>query len=427
MESAVYARLEKVQTRDLQPGLYVQQLDRPWTETPFMFQGFFIQCQDDIEELQHYCKYVFVEISRSRGEDTQIGSVSRDAETRSPASGVVKLRPRTSTAAKSATHGRRTYKITRQVEREIATAETIHHEACHAVNTMLMRLRKEGRLDMDMANNAVKTMMDSVLRNPDAMIWLSRMKQFDTYLYQHSINCAILGLAFARHLGLDKQAIYEIGLGCMLCDVGKTRLPGSLLAKPGALQPQEMRIVRGHVEYGVAILDQVKELSGRIRDMVYSHHERFDGSGYPDGLKANAIPTFAKIAGMVDSYDAMISPRPYAKLYSPYDAVRQIYLWRGNLFQPEVVEQFMQVVGVFPTGTLVELNTGAVGVVIAQNEARRLRPRIMLLLDECKRRLPQFQIVDLLCDSSWNNMKEIWINTQLPPGAYGIDHQKLYF
>ncbi|MGH8370990.1 MAG: HD-GYP domain-containing protein, partial [Gammaproteobacteria bacterium] len=251
---------------------------------------------------------------------------------------------------------------------------------------MLMKLRKEGQLDIDMAQSAVRTMMQSVMRNPDAMVWLSKMKQFETYLYQHSINCTIWGLAFARYLGLDRQSIYDVGLGCMLFDVGKIRLPGNLLEKPAALAPLELHIVRSHVEYSVSILEQSKDLNARVMQMVHSHHERFDGSGYPDCLAGSSIPTFAKIAGMVDSYDAMLSPRPYARQYTPYEAIRQIYQWRGNLFQPEVVEQFMQVVGVFPTGTLVELNTGSVGVVIAQNDARRLRPRVMLLLDEHKRR-----------------------------------------
>lgn len=425
----MYSRLEKIPTQDLQPGLYVQQLDRPWTETPFVFQGFFIKCQDDIEELKHYCEYVFVDSFRGNDNITRPRGITSDKDIEPSVSGNVRSYSETPKAITSSRAGdkRKPYHSTRQVEREIAVAETIHHEACHAVNNMLTRLRKEGQLDMDMAQNAVKTMMQSVMRNPDAMVWLSKMKKFETYLYQHSINCTIWGLTFARYLGLDRQSIYDVGLGCMLFDVGKIRLPGSLLEKPAVLAPLELHIIRSHVEYSVSILEQSKGLNARITQMVRSHHERFDGSGYPDGLVGSSIPTFAKIAGMVDSYDAMLSPRPYARQYTPYEAIRQIYQWRGNLFQPEVVEQFMQVVGVFPTGTLVELNTGAVGVVIAQNDARRLRPRIMLLLDEHKRRLQHYEIVDLMQDTFWNNLSEIWINTQLPPGSYGIDPQKLYF
>lgn len=425
----MYSRLEKIPTQDLQTGLYVQQLDRPWTETPFVFQGFFIKSQDDIEELKHYCDYVFVDAWRSREKSMQGANSELRGEVSLPASGVIRFNGDESTMTRSekSSQKRRTYEKTKQVEYEIVNAEIIHHEASHAANSMLSGLQKNGKLDINLADHAVKTMMDSVLRNPDAMIWLSKMRKFDGYIYQHSINCTIWSLAFARHLGLDKQAIYEIGLGCMLFDVGKLRLPGGLLIKAHALNHLEMRIVRSHVEYGLEILDKTEGLNQRVINMVSSHHERFNGSGYPEGLVGNAIPTFAKIAGIVDSYDAMISPRPYAKQHSPYEAVRQMYLWRGNLFQPEVIEQFMQVVGVFPTGTLVELSTGAVGVVISQNETRRLRPRIMLILDEKKRRLQHFEIVDLMEDTSWNNIQDIWINSQLPSGSYGIDPQKLYF
>ena len=143
------------------------------------------------------------------------------------------------------------------------------------------------------------------------------------------------------------------------------------LTKAGQLTETEWHVMRNHVDYSVTLLEGAGGITERIISMVRSHHERHDGSGYPDKLRENQIPTFAKIAGIADCYDAITSPRPYSKLRSPYEAVREIYSWRGTLFQAEVVEQFMQVVGVFPTGSLVELNTGAVAVVIAQNEADR--------------------------------------------------------
>jgi HD-GYP domain-containing protein (c-di-GMP phosphodiesterase class II) len=180
------------------------------------------------------------------------------------------------------------------------------------------------------------------------------------------------------------------------------------------------------VDHSVAIMRNTPGVTDRLLSMASSHHERFDGSGYPDGLKGNEIPTFAKIAGMVDCYDALISHRPYAVQLTPYLALREIYKWRGNLFQPEVVEQFMQVVGAFPTGTVVELNTGAVGVVISQNESRRLRPRLMLILDEKKHRLDRFETVDLLNDNTWSDTSRFWIEKHVDAAVYGIDPQALY-
>ncbi|MGH8400234.1 MAG: HD-GYP domain-containing protein [Gammaproteobacteria bacterium] len=379
------AKQVRVEMDGLQVGMYVTRLDRPWTETPFLFQGFFVRTPDEIEELRRYCKHVFIDTEQSGGSDKTSPKTSGRSDTTGgdrTITGVTSLRypsPRQTTAG--ATRNRTVYTTAVPVEQEMKVARRAHADATKAAQEILTTLQNGGQLDMELAKQTVEPMVESVLRNPDAMIWLTRMRQHDSYSYHHSVGCSVWGIAFARHLGLDRQALYEVGLGCMLFDVGKTRLPANLLMKPQQLTPTEMHVIHNHVDYSVAILENSDGITPRIIDMVHSHHERFDGSGYPDKLKGNQIPTFAKIAGMVDCYDAITSARSYAKQRTPYEAVREIYTWRNNLFQTEVVEQFMQVVGVFPTGSLVELNSGAVGVVISQNEARRLRPKIMLVLD----------------------------------------------
>ena len=412
------SNLHKVSTRDLHVGMFVAQLDRPWTETPFLFQGFYIHHTDEIEELRRYCEYVFVDPDRSAQSpqpEEESRTITRVTNLRKP-----------SEVASDARRKRPSYEVEVPVEEEMPAAKPIYKETVKATKAIIDRLQQSGELDMELAEQVVAPVMDSVLRNPDAMTWLARMKSLDSYIYQHSVNSCVWGLAFGRHLGLDKQSIYEIGLGCMLFDVGKTQLSPMLLAKTGALTDAEIRVMRTHVEHGVGILRNTPGVTERMLNMVRSHHERFDGSGYPDGLKGNEIPTFAKIAGMVDCYDALVSHRPYAVQLSSYDAVREIYKWRGNLFQPEVVEQFMQVVGAFPTGSLVELNTGVVGVVISQNESRRLRPRLMLILDEQKQRLSRFETIDLLHDNAWSNTDKFWIDKHVDPAIYGIDPQTLY-
>lgn len=419
----------RVEMDDLQVGMYVTRLDRPWTETPFLFQGFYIRSPDEIEELRRYCQHVFIDTEHSSTSNTspqQPTSKSGSSNERT-ITGVTSLRypaPRKNTGA--ATANRTVYTSVVPVEQEIKTARGAYLEATKAAQEILTTLQNGGQLDIALAKQTVEPMVESVLRNPDAMIWLARMKQHDSYSYHHSVSCSVWGIAFARHLGLDRVALYEIGLGCMLFDVGKTRLPSDLLMKPQALSPTEIHVVRNHVDYSVAILENSSGITPRIIKMVHSHHERYDGSGYPDRLKSNQIPTFAKIAGMVDCYDAITSIRPFAKRRSSYEAVREIYAWRNTLFQTEVVEQFMQVVGAFPTGSLVELNSGAVGIVISQNEARRLRPKIMVVLDERKRRLRNFEIVDLLNDNELQNVEKLWIEQCLEPGAHGIDPQELY-
>ncbi len=413
----------KVNIVDLELGMYVVRLDRPWTETPFLFQGFFIRNQDDIEELRHHCQYVYVDIEQSREEITHTKTgINRENRTITQITSLHYAKPHVATSNRNRT----VYINSQPVEKELPVAKTVYAEANRAVEDLITKLQTDGRLDVQIVKETVEPMVESVLRNPDAMIWLARMKRYDSYMYHHSVGTSIWGITFGRHLGLDKSALYEIGLGCMLLDVGKTKLPHALLTKAGQLTETEWHVMRNHVDYSVTLLEGAGGITERNISMVRRHHERHDGSGYPDKLKENQIPTFAKIAGMADCYDAITSPRPYSKLRSPYEAVREIYSWRGTLFQAEVVEQFMQVVGVFPTGSLVELNTGAVAVVIAQNEARRLKPRVMLILDEKKKRLPQFNTVDLLFDSHLKGAENLWIEKCLETGTYGIDPQELY-
>ncbi|HEY3859605.1 MAG TPA: HD domain-containing phosphohydrolase, partial [Gammaproteobacteria bacterium] len=246
----------------------------------------------------------------------------------------------------------------------------------------------------------------------------------DSYIFSHALNTSNWGLAFARHLGLDQDEIYEVGLGCMLFDVGKTQLPLTLLLKPGPLSEAETALERSHVASSLTILRGMDGITPRIMELVKHHHERFDGSGYTQGLKGTAIPLFARIAGLVDTYDALVSFRSYAGERSPHEAIRYLYGLRGTLFQPDVVERFMQLVGAFPTGSVIELNTGAVGVVLAQNQ-QRLRPRVALVLDQDKQRMQSPAVVDMSFDSPWADSGQFWIDRCLQNGAYGVNPQEL--
>jgi HD-GYP domain-containing protein (c-di-GMP phosphodiesterase class II) len=424
------SKVEKIATTSLEPGLYVERLDRPWTETPFPFQGFLIRDQAQIEELRRHCEYVFVDLQKSDElpEDRRVTTVVDARRAVQTVPDAARFTTRVAALAGGAEPARppaRSYQCTRSVEQEVAVAERVHADAMHAARALIVRLEEGGRLDAALARDTVAPMLASVLRNPDALIWLMRIKGHDVHGYQHAVACAVWGLAFARHLGLAQDAMYEVGLGCLLHDVGNTRVPVALLDKHGALTPDELAEVRAHVEHSLDIIGPVRDITPRVMEMVRCHHERFDGSGYPRGLRAEEIPTFAKIAGIVDSYDALVSPRPHAKRVTPREAVRAIYGWRGTLFQAEVVERFIQVVGAFPVGSLVELNTGAVGAVIAQNETLRLRPRLLLLLDPQKRALPQTRIVDLMHDEPWRDARRFWIDDHVAPGAYGIDPGEL--
>ena len=411
-----------ITTARLRAGLYVAQLDRPWTDTPFLFQGFVVEDEEQLQTLRRLCKIVYVEVSRAEAEElTRAPVETKAAPEPKPAAPPDLLTELTTDPA--AYVARTPVRDPTPLKSELTLAATTYGEAKRLVGSIFENLKRGGGLDVPQLQTVVGSMVDSVFRNRDAMGWLARMKSTDDYLYNHSLAASVWALAFGRHLGLDRDTLRAIGTGAMLLDVGKTRLPVEILRKTAKPSEQEWQTIRKHVEQGLELLRATPGLDQRILTMVATHHERLDGSGYPHGLKGDEIPLLGRIAGIVDSYDAMIAERCYAQPRSAYDAVRELKQLGGTAFPTQLVELFIQAVGVFPTGTLVELNTGEVGVVTGQNRFRRLRPEVMLILDAQKNVRTEFTTVDLLTceENSGNQEPALWIRRGLERGAFGID------
>jgi HD-GYP domain-containing protein (c-di-GMP phosphodiesterase class II) len=403
-------------------GLYIYQLDRPWTETPFLFQGFVVENEQQLATLRRLCKVVYVQVSLAEARELNGTRVSEaSVSDRGAAKGPDLL------AELSIDAGAYVAQVPVNdavpLKTELTLATTTFGEAKRTVSGIFENLRRGGGLDVPHLETVVDSMVDSVFRNRDAMGWLARMKSTDDYLYNHSLAASVWALAFGRHLGLDKDTLKAVGTGAMLLDVGKTRLPPALLKKSGKPSKEQWRLIHAHVDEGLELLRAARGLDERILTMVATHHERLDGSGYPRGLKGDEIPLVGQIAGVVDSYDAMIAERCYAQPKSAYDAVRELKQLSGVAFPAQLVELFIQAVGVFPTGTLVELNSGEVAVVIGQNRFRRLRPEVMLILDAQKKIRDEFTTIDLLTceENSGNKEPALWIRRGLERGAYGID------
>ena len=215
-------------------------------------------------------------------------------------------------------------------------------------------------------------------------------------------------------------------MGGLLCDIGKLQLPDDLLAQRSLLAEADWDMLRSHVIKGCGIVESTPGLPANVIEMVAHHHERHDGSGYPRGLQGVEIPIFARIIGLIDSYDAMTSVRPHATSRSPHQAVMELYDCRDRLFQAELVEQFIRTSGIYPTGSLVELSNGTVGVVMSVHSLKRLRPCVMLLLDEDKRPLPEFRPIDLSEVRVDEQRRPLSIKCSLPRGAYGLDPAELF-
>ena len=388
-------------------GMYVSRLDRDWVGTPFPFQGFEIKSNEDIELLAAYCTSVFIDVQKS----------------------LINARPslRVSSAPRNVFPPRGPeYHNTVELKDEIPRAREIHSNLRALAERIADDVRSGRRLEPGVVKEAVEPMVESLLRNSDALFWLMALMKRDDYAYSHAVNCSALAAAFGRHLALPREVLVELATGGFLLDAGMVTLPTEVVHHGGKLDTDAMALMRGHVQRSMELLDQAGVTGKWARELVAGHHERHDGSGYPQGLAGDRIPLAGRMGGVVDTYDALRSDRPHRNGESRHGALQTLYRARDRLFQAEVVEQFLQCLGVYPTGSLVELNTGEVGVVMAQNQVRRLRPRLMLLLDAEKNPYDPYRDVDLMeygVDLADGGVK---ISQALEPGAYGLRPEELF-
>ncbi len=310
------------------------------------------------------------------------------------------------------------------IEDELPLAQEAHVKVESAVQSILDDIRKSKVLALDQVNDAVGRMVESVVRNPDGMIWLTRLKSVDAYTYDHGINTAIYLIAFGRHLGLPEDQLQVIGTVGLMQDVGKIKLPRALLDKRDKLSAAEFKVFQSHVTHSLELVRSSQATNVPLLNTIAQHHERYDGSGYPQGLAGEDISLFGGMAGIADTYSALISARPYAQALSVQQALHDLYSARGIAFKSELIEQFIQCVGVFPVGSLVELNTSEVAVVVSQNRARRLKPRVMLVLDKNRQPYPSPTMLDLIVDPPTPTGDLYRILRGLQAGIYEHDPQQ---
>lgn len=384
--------------------MYVYRLDRPWLGLPFPLEGFLVQNPKQIEVLRQHCDHVFVDVQRSQ---TPIRAYMAHPHQHERQRTVVK------------------HVDTATVHEELPRAREAHVQASQFAAKILDDVKVGRKVSVDDVRNAVVPVVQSVLRNADAYFWVTALRKRDAYEYSHAIHCSLLAAAFGRHMGFTEDVLVNLATGGLLMDIGKTEVDAALLSKPEALTADETGAVRKHVENSLRIIEEAGIHHADVREMVLTHHERHDGSGYPDRLMRNQIPLFGRMAGLIDSYDAMTSTRVFRKALSAHRALQQLYRHGDELFQREVIEQLMQCLSVYPTGSLVQLSSGEIAIVMAQNHARRLRPRVMLLMTSDKILRENFVELDLMAQAEGDgSVREVV--TTLEPGAYGLDPTELY-
>lgn len=418
---ASLAGLKKMAIDNLTIGMYVAQLDKNWEDTDYPVQGFYIRSRQGIDRLSRECAHVYVDPRRydSSLTDVKLQVISRIRKTpeEPKASNVTRIQPRKP----------RVYQDSVELGKELEPAKTSLEDAVDIMRGCVGKLQATGGFDIDEIERAINPLVASVMRNKSAMAALLRMRALDDYTFSHAISNAVWGAILARQLGFPPQDIDAIALACSLLDIGKVNLPPELLVQPEPPTAEQWEVLKGHVAEGMKLLEENGVKNNKVLLAVQSHHERFDGSGYPEGREGNEIPLYARIAAVVDSYDAMISERPYAEARSSYGAVQELQKQSDVLYQREIVDHFIQAIGVFPVGAIVELNTGEVGVVVAQHGSRRLKPKIILLLDPQKQPRSHLVVVDLASqDTQENATLSWWITKELPKNAFGIDPAKYF-
>lgn len=419
----------QVEVNEVTVGMFVSGLDRPWTQTPFPLQGFYIRDLEEIRQLKIHCNYVYIDVIKgSSPVKTKLRKLSKSgpkkqarAERAARVTDIAPLRIR-----------RDVYTEVQPIEKEIGQAKELHQQVYRAVSTVLSQINVDhNHVPIRETKRAASAMVDSVIRSPDAFTWLSRVREKDEYTYSHAVRSAVWAILFGRHIGLPKPELDVLAMGVLLKDIGKTKLPRQMIENANR-SDIEQQAYEKFVDYGIEILRKMPDVKPRVTSVVKTHCERVNGSGFPAHVRGDKIPLLGKIAGVVTFYDETTNPRNENPL-SPSKAVSKLYEVRGIEFQEDLVVEFIRAIGLYPTGTLVELSTGEVGVVVEQNFERRLKPKVMVVLDAVKQPLLEPELVDLALDEREKQAKletgkyvpseieHIEIIQDLQPGAYDLD------
>ena len=533
---------QKVNAQDIEIGMFIADLDRPWIDTPFLLQGFLIEDEDQRRQLREHCEWVLIDPHRSVGakfdapaKKTIIEprvSANRTATTpaaeppgktpaanggrsatapasatapKPPAPDTVRARSREFAApvkdsrtntgnpafrqlgtaapsrhaagqnggdAAAVQNGRglwgklrdgmtglfsrgtdetfnddnatefiaekrkhvraafipesvqlTTYADEQPVEEEIGAATDAFQRTKDLLHRVVEDIRAGGGLKLESVEEVVNDMVESMVRNPDAMMWVARMREQDLTVYGHGLSVAVSLVAFGRHLGYPKEQLSQLGMLGLLLDIGKIKLPRELLEKDARLSSDEFEQIKEHVQLGLDVISQTPNIHLDVLEGIAQHHERMNGTGYPNNLMGDRISVFGRMSAIADTYAAVTKHRPYAEAISPHEALQMLSNWSGTQFHADMVEQFVHSIGVFPVGSLVELSTGEVAVVVTHSKLKRLRPKVLVVTEADKSHCKHPSVRDLLYDVSDN---PAYIRRGLPSNAYGLDPSEYY-
>ena len=386
----------KVQVEDLQHGMFVAELDRPWLESPFLFQGFVIEEDAELDQLRTVCRWVLVEDSKSR-RSIDFNQVQQASATRQATSFVTVAKATAKVAARA----------TDQVEKLLDSA------------------RLGASIEPGDAREIVGGLVHSVASNTNAALWLTSLKKRNARTAGHCLNVSILALAFAQSLGEPLDEMEDIGTGALLHDIGQGKVPKFVVDKPGVLETAEWEIVKQHPGEGYKMMQATKLLPPRTLEIIRDHHERLDGSGYPRGIKGEQVSKRTRIVAIADIYDSLTTDQPWRRAMLPSDALTEMHKTLGEALGRELLERFIKCLGIYPIGSVVRLSTGALAVVLSSDPESRMKPMVMVVRDPDGKEVVPRSIVNLQVIAR-NRPTDPWlIAERVDPASCGIDVQAL--
>lgn len=316
------------------------------------------------------------------------------------------------------------------VEDEIAKIYPVFEKSQIATREIFEALAQDQEIDLSNVNESLDSMVESIERNPDALIWLAKLKQTDDYAYNHALNVSIMLMALASFMALPKKQVKDLGLAGLLQDIGKAKIPQEILNKEEAITQEEFELLKKHVDHALELLEITDKSSGSISGTVIltisQHHERIDGTGYPYQLSEKQISLTGQMAGLIDTYCALTTNKVYAKGVYNQLALETIHSLRDTKFKGVLIDQLVQFLGIYPVSTLVELNTGEVAVVIQQNSVRRMLPRVMILLNPDKSKNEYPATINLINSPPTPTGEPYQIVRGLAPDSYGLSASNYY-
>ncbi|MGB5325298.1 MAG: HD-GYP domain-containing protein [Pseudomonadales bacterium] len=390
------AGVEKIRipVGDLVLGMFVRELDCPWIDSPFLVHGFVVREQRQLEQLRELCKHVYIDITRDSLTNSQ-----RRAN-----------KPEKTTS----------YNNSKSFSENLRDAQKVHRKAKSVVTSMFADFRNGKLFEPEAMREAVSACVDNIIANPDSMLWLTMIKNKDEYTAEHSLNVALLSITLGRAEGLSVADLNELGLCAMLHDVGKVKIPDEILNKEGSLDADQFAVMKMHTVHGKKLLLGQKNLPAAVTDIALSHHEKVDGSGYPRGLKAEEIPYLVKIVAIADAYDAMTSGRVYSIAKPAAEALKLLLRSKNEHHDARLLNKFIDCIGVYPIGSIAELNTGEVGIVLPSESENNLQP-VVLVVRDTNKSFCENRYLDLRSAKRADNGRPYMIRALHPDGSFEID------